>query len=175
MNKHVTLQNSRTFWAKVAVTKDPTDCWEWQGCVGGNGYGYVRWHGPVRLAHRVAAFLSGICDFPYRNKGTEKSVVMHVCDNNLCCNPNHLYFGDNGSNIRDQYNKGRRRQPSGGGSVRARLSDEQALRLYNTFHDHPINLTQTAAMFGVSISTTRAIVNKTRYKNIHDEGNNARL
>lgn len=65
-------------------------------------YGYVRLshNGKRDYAHRVV----------YRHfKGEipEKYVVMHSCDNTLCCNPNHLSVGTIRDNVYDSINKGR--------------------------------------------------------------------
>ena len=38
--------------------------------------------------------------------------VLHVCDNALCCNPNHLYLGTQIDNIKDRDMKGRQRNKS---------------------------------------------------------------
>lgn len=37
----------------------------------------------------------------------EGMVVMHSCDNGLCCNPLHLSLGTQSENIKDMHLKGR--------------------------------------------------------------------
>jgi hypothetical protein len=58
------------------------------------------------LAHRVAWELTHgpIPD----GEGHHGTVVMHTCDNRLCCNPAHLRLGTQADNVRDMDAKGRR-------------------------------------------------------------------
>lgn len=87
------------FWDKVNKT---ADCWEWTGCVQGNGYGRIRLFNPKRTeyVHRVAAreFLGPI------PAGKE---VCHTCDNRRCVRPDHLFYGTRQDNVRDCMAKGR--------------------------------------------------------------------
>ena len=70
------------FWEKVAfVGAGEDDCWEWRAGRTGDGYGAVKQHGRMDLAHRVA----------YRwCNGVEPHVVDHLCHNRACVNPGHL-------------------------------------------------------------------------------------
>lgn len=93
---------------RVAVA--PNGCWEWQGAKSKAGYGRVKHYDGQRtflaLPHRVVAHAMGLIDAvradPYRNV-----VVMHTCDNRLCCRPEHLKVGTSSDNMRDCVRKGR--------------------------------------------------------------------
>lgn len=37
----------------------------------------------------------------------DKMVVMHICDNRWCINPDHLRIATQSENLKDMYNKGR--------------------------------------------------------------------
>lgn len=57
-------------------------CWEWQGAVGPNGYGYSSWAGQ-KLAHRMS-FEAHIGPIPIGMH------LDHLCRNRRCVNPTHL-------------------------------------------------------------------------------------
>lgn len=95
------------FWSRInfdgkVVTHvsglDP--CWEWQGAKRPDGYGNVNTRSNrVDYAHRIAWMLA------HGDPGD--LLVLHACDNRLCCNPNHLFIGTYLDNNRDCIAKGR--------------------------------------------------------------------
>lgn len=72
------------FWANVDITADPDECWNWTGFVNKYlGYPYsgrVTGSSPQRAQVIVWELTRGA---PQHNIST-------TCDNQLCCNPNHL-------------------------------------------------------------------------------------
>jgi len=82
------------------VINQTTDCWEFQGGKNNIGYGMIRDNKKMRTTHRVS-YEEHIGPIPYG------LVVMHSCDNPICCNPNHLSVGTMKDNINDMINKGR--------------------------------------------------------------------
>jgi hypothetical protein len=73
------------------------ECWRWVGPMHKvSGYGIFEVYNIEYKAHRVSFF--------YFNKRTTESEfdVLHTCDNRWCCNPKHLYEGDNVDNNRDR-------------------------------------------------------------------------
>lgn len=92
-------------WQKVqeigwVITE--ANCWEYRGFRNENGYGQFRSVKENRLlrVHRLA----------YENlirpiQPTE--FVLHRCDNPPCCNPEHLFTGNQVQNIQDCVAKGR--------------------------------------------------------------------
>ena len=59
---------------------------------------------PPTQAHRLAAiFAHGALIFPAK---PGVFVVCHRCDFKPCCNPQHLFLGTQGDNIREARNKG---------------------------------------------------------------------
>lgn len=81
-------------------TGDPDECWEWQGSKLLSGYGrtYVlRPEGQIWLrAHRVAFLIDGGTLTP------GQPLVLHGCNNRLCCNRRHLRAGDHEENAGDR-------------------------------------------------------------------------
>ena len=88
------------FWAKVDK-ESPNGCWEWTAGLNGAGYGqFTMWPASPVRAHRFSWELrhgpipDGLC-------------ALHRCDNRPCVNPDHLFLGTRGDNIRDCFSKGR--------------------------------------------------------------------
>lgn len=104
---------SALFWKSVdAATRAPDDCWPWMRSQTGDGYGaFMLPHQDgkrrLRKASRVAWALVNN-RWPALNE-----VVMHTCDNRVCCNPRHLRLGTNDDNMRDMAEKGRASQGDG--------------------------------------------------------------
>lgn len=90
------------------IPEPNSGCWLWTGAIFKRRGGYGAFtHTPsntiVKRAHRVAWKL-------YKNMGFDlaKSVhVLHTCDNPICVNPDHLFLGDQISNMEDKSFKGR--------------------------------------------------------------------
>lgn len=81
-------------------------CIEWAGVSSRTGgkygcrYGMFRIEGRPLYAHRIAYTLAH-GPIPHGH------VVMHACDNGLCCNPAHLSTGTKYENSQDMVRKGR--------------------------------------------------------------------
>lgn len=80
---------------------DPfTGCWEWLLSIDPSGYGNAAINCRKIGAHRLSyiVFVGEIL------KGLN---ICHTCDNRKCVNPDHLWAGTQGDNIRDCVRKGR--------------------------------------------------------------------
>lgn len=82
------------FWRRVDQRR-AEDCWRWTGAER-NGYGAIKHQGKVLGSHVVAYVLT-------YGHVPDGMLVLHICDNRLCCNPAHLYAGDFVDNVRDMY------------------------------------------------------------------------
>lgn len=82
------------FWD--SCKRDPiTNCWLWTKSTTPNGYGKVKYEGKTYGTHRLAYIIS-------RGEHPGNYSVLHTCDTKLCINPEHLYKGTQGDNMRDR-------------------------------------------------------------------------
>lgn len=97
------------FWR--FVRKDvATGCWLWTGTLSvpgirtKGGYGMMgksRGRGGYWTAHRYSLFL-------HNGRLPRDKDVLHKCDNPPCCNPDHLYLGNDSDNQMDTIRRRRR-------------------------------------------------------------------
>jgi len=94
------------FWARM-TTREPGQYWEWTGARRGRDVEKGRQYGHLKLptgvyigAHRYAWVLTN-------GPIPDGLLLMHTCDNTLCCNPAHLRPGTQKDNMADMRAKGR--------------------------------------------------------------------
>jgi hypothetical protein len=121
------MKSEVDFWGRIEKS---AKCWNWQGPVDSRGYGHVSWDGKNTRAHRLAYTLT--CGPIPTGEGHHGTVVMHSCDNKLCCNPAHLSLGTHADNMADLKAKGRRKNiGTGEENGRAVLSIGDVERIRN--------------------------------------------
>jgi hypothetical protein len=76
------------------------DCWLWVGRTDKSGRGQVFRNGK-RMIHHRAVWEILVSPIPPGN------LLCHHCDNPRCANPLHIYVGDNASNVKDMFERGR--------------------------------------------------------------------
>ena len=90
---------------------DANGCLIWQGAIkksqaGAHGYGWVTFMNRQMHSHRLAWIL-------FRGDIPHGQYVCHSCDVPACVNPDHLFLGTPGDNMRDMWSKGRHTLPRG--------------------------------------------------------------
>lgn len=120
----------------------PDGCWPWAGMIGTDGYGRVFFRsGRPILAHRAAWEV-------FKGPIPAGLHVLHTCDNRPCCNPGHLFLGQDRENVDDKVAK--RRHNFGEGVPQARLTNDQARQIRDAKGKLHREL---ATEFGVSLTT----------------------
>lgn len=114
-----------------------------------DGYGWLGYRGKQKRASQIAYHLC-VGDIPAGKH------VLHTCDNPACCNPEHLFLGDDRINTDDKMAKGRHVVLRG--SDRSRLKDEDIKRI-RLLRDHGWKYQEIAEEFNVSISCINHILN----------------
>ncbi len=92
------------YWAKVDV-RGKDECWEWKRARYHDDYGCLGIRvGTWRTTMRASAFSLILAT----GEDANGRFALHTCDNPPCCNPAHLYWGDQTRNIADMDRRGRR-------------------------------------------------------------------
>jgi hypothetical protein len=113
---------SERFWSKVQVGW-LNDCWIWLGSRDPKtGYGHIRVEDKIVLAHRVARELT-LGEIP------KDELVLHLCNNRICVNPNHLELGDYTRNREYMFKSGRGNPAYGERHWMAKLTESQVKEL----------------------------------------------
>jgi len=134
-----------------------TGCWLWTGCTNQNGYGSISASKrKSMLAHR-AAYVT------YKGPIPLGMCVCHTCDTPLCVNPDHLFLGTVGDNVRDRDEKGRVQR--GERHVRAKLDRTQVAVLREAFH-LGFSRKKIRTYFKISKSACWQIINNQTWKHI---------
>lgn len=130
----------------------PNGCWEFTGSLNEWGYGTIT----EGLAHRKAYKLR------YGDPGVR--MVLHLCDNPKCCNPEHLFLGDNAANMDDMKKKGRGRSRPGAHHFRAKFTQDQVRELRERYKAGDVTQQQLADEYNVNRKTIERAVNGVSYK-----------
>lgn len=165
---------------KRCFLNQETGCMEWIGATGNSGYGKINANGKTRDTHRLMWEL-------VNGQVPDGRVVMHTCDNRLCCAISHLSLGSQRENMQDASCKSRtrsgpklnpqcvqrgekhwtRRNPesvaSGERNGMAKLTEDRVLQIRATVAS---GQTQRAVAreFGVSEATVSLIVHGKHWK-----------
>jgi hypothetical protein len=101
------------------VDIDPvTGCWLWKGYLWRNGYGRMRYRSKKWAVHRLNYMLH-LGEIP------DGLMACHCCDVKSCCNPLHIFLGDQQANMDDMSRKGRSRHARGETHHSAKLTKSQ--------------------------------------------------
>lgn len=148
------------FWSRVAITADPSKCWEWQGVILDSGYGQIRIHQRGISTHRLAYELTNGA-IPHGLN------VCHTCDNKKCCNPAHLFLGTALDNTLDKMKKGRQAVLQGESHGSHKLTAEQVLSIRDQHDNNSVDVHTLAREFGVCVGTISHIVKRRTWRHLN--------
>ena len=146
------------FFNKIAFTSN--DCWVWLGSVNRLGYGQLtEKNSKESKVHRFAwdKFVGPI---------PEGKFVLHKCDVRFCCNPDHLFLGDQDDNMKDAKAKGRiKNVPQyGEDNPMSRLTQALVKEMRTMRKATSISFKKIAERFGVSTMTAYRAITKQSWK-----------
>lgn len=158
------------FWSKVDI-RNPDDCWNWTAAINSKCYDTFIYNGKTIYSHRMAYMMT---------KGSidDGLQVQHLCNNPICCNPNHLVLGDDSNNMQYMYECSRGPDNRGEKSGMAILTDSQVRQIHKLYKEqktcHPgfkqwqiVN--PIAKAFNVSERHTKNIIAGERWSHIYEE------
>lgn len=134
----------------------PNGCWHWIGAID-QGYGKFRMGKKNVPAHRASLIL-----FSEQNENYRELLSCHKCDNTVCVNPDHLFWGTHQDNVDDKMMKGRHNTGRGEAYKHAKLTDEKVLYIRGCDK----TTEELAIEFDVSTSNINAIRSGKRWKHV---------
>lgn len=157
-NHHKTESSlASAFWKHVQPSDNDT-CWEWQGSRKVSGYGWIKRHGKVSMAHKVSYEL-------HHGRIPDGLVVCHHCDNRGCVNPKHLFLGTYADNSTDMVAKGR--QAKGESVGNSALTKQDVIQI-RKMAGEGMPQAHIAPLFGVHYTTIGCIVRRETWKHVED-------
>jgi hypothetical protein len=87
----------------------------------------------------------------------EGKIARHTCDNEICCNPNHIVPGDHQQNMDDMKERERHGLP------------HHTIRAIRKLATDGRTHAEIADLYGIGRSTVTEIVNRTHYGHVKDE------
>lgn len=163
------------FFEKVE-RRGPDECWPWRRARDRHGYGQFQLAGRMEQAHRVAWTL-------LRGPIPDGQHVLHRCDTPPCVNPDHLFLGSQGDNVRDMTAKGRQargdrhwmrlhpeRVARGEQNGSAKLTADSVRAIRERYAAGGLSLRRLAHTYGVSHTTIGEIVRGEKWGHLFVRG-----
>lgn len=155
------------FWSNVG-RRGLDACWEWIRSCNKDGYGRFRLNGKMELVHRVVyTIVNGV--IPELFEGLP-AYICHSCDNPPCCNPQHLFLGNQRINLKDSSVKDRQSGPQlgfrGVYNYQVKVSEVQVVEIKRFLREKKSTHREIAEKYGVSRAAVTAINNGKTWSHI---------
>jgi hypothetical protein len=153
------------FWNRIEKTET---CWLWRGGIMANGYGRLSVKRKTVKVHR----LSWELHFGPIPDGLH---VCHKCDVRHCVNPDHLFLGTAGDNVRDCWSKGRGSSmhvthpelvARGEQNGLSKLITKDVIEIRRLYASGGVSQKTLGRQFGVDQGTVSAVVRRKTWKHI---------
>lgn len=168
----------KRFWDKVEIG-DTDKCWKWKASVNGKPgkeYGQFWYNGKMVLAHRMAYALfhndMAIMEKTdaYHQNDNNFKCVLHHCDNTKCCNPHHLYLGNNTKNIKDKISRNRQQHMRGSANGLSKLTEADVIEMRKIYIPRKNGgIPKIADDYNVSITTAWQALKGLSWRHVQDE------
>lgn len=145
--RHLTFAEVVAIIEARSIPEPNTGCLLWEGGIKHPKPGKTSIYGNVRLNGRMVGVHRVMFEAAY-GPLPAGAQVLHRCDVGLCCNPAHLFLGDNASNIADKVAKDR---------ASKKLTREKAMAMHE-MKAAGVSQPEIARRFGVNQSTVSRII-----------------
>lgn len=149
--RHLTFAEVVAIIEARSIPEPNTGCHLWEGSIKHPKPGKSAMYGNVRLGGRMVGVHRVMFEAAY-GPLPAGAQVLHRCDVGLCCNPAHLFLGDNASNIADKVAKDR----AGKALTRDKAKAMHEMKAAGVLQD------EIARRFGVNQSTVSRILSGLR-------------
>lgn len=141
-------------YEKYVVRSD--GCWGWTGMTDAHGYGTFGHGGKHIRAHRFS--------YERTNGPIPKGMnACHRCDNPACSNPEHIFIGTQGDNMRDAATKGRVERGSRHHAAKLTESNVQEIRRLRALG---VLAKDIAPAFGIAEGTAQGIIARRHWRHV---------
>lgn len=137
---------------------DENNCWEWIGSKNNKGYGVFGINGKMKLSHRIIYE-------KHKGKIPNGLLVLHKCDNTKCCNPEHLYLGNQLTNMDDMHKRNRDNKAHGETHVRAKMSEKEVKEIRYKFNQG-MTILKLSQLYPISYHSIWCICRNKTWKHV---------
>ncbi len=157
-NSVLSHKAQRKFMDLIQVDDDPEKCWQWSGSVMRGDYPVFYGDGKQMPAARILYRLY------YKNHLNKDWVIRHICEKNLCMNPNHIY-ADRRDEASKETQRARRHETVGERHPQAQLTTEDVKRIRNLVEEGTTQK-ELALEYQVSKAHISNIVNRKTWTHV---------
>lgn len=140
-------------------------CLIYTGAKNKAGYGYIKFRQRTYLVHRYIGLTRVGIEYTFGNKKyPSDQVVIHICNNPSCVNPNHLKVTTQAENIQQAFREERKSASiismPGEKNPNVVLTEDMVRKIRNAYAAGGVTHRQLAFLVGVNRTAITKIINK---------------